>query len=119
MKKIFVWLFKEILWPLLREVLVDVFKQLIKEVFSQILLLLAKWQARDVESAETEADKESVRKKYAQRRDELAAMSERLLESVDVVVSKALAKAEADRDALLAGEPAKHPEIEGAPNRDA
>ena len=101
MKKFVTWIAKNILWPILQYVLVEFGKQFAKYLLDLFKQLLAKWMAKEEEEAKTPEEKESVRKKYNERINDIEELKENIDKHIDDVVEKALEKAKEDRDLLI------------------
>ena len=100
-KKAAKWIAKNILWPLLREILVESLKLLVKYAFDRLKQLLAKWQSEEEQNANSEAEKEAVRKKYESRSQDLDDMKEDIADKISDIVDNAMEKVESERDKLL------------------
>ncbi|SRR6266404_1147743 len=103
MKRLALWLFKEILWPVLQYLLIDVLTELARWLLAKFKEILRTWEQEETSRAATPEAAQEVKEKYERRRQDIERVSADAAREISRIVREAFLRVEAERDRLLEG----------------
>src|SRR5690606_35904599 len=94
MKKLAKWIFSQILIPILKDLLQEVFKTILKFILDLFVQMMSKWKTEEEKMAQTEDEKEFIRKKWNDRINDIDGIKSTMDEKVDKIIEDAIKNTE-------------------------
>lgn len=98
-QKLFEWLIKKVIIPILRQILIYVFNEILKKLFDKIKDLLNKW--REEEKAKNPENKEDIDKKYDGYQKDIEKMEKEIFDDIPNVINESTKLPEKSVNELL------------------